>query len=260
MIPVRDIQRAMQPHVLDWITRKLAALSPGNVIRFANELGAKIYLWGTTYGIGINSLELTLFVDNGAEVKVRRPAWDGTVVGRVVTTAGDVAKVATRRESLQLWPLNGAKDTPAAGDVVWALNAGGGPAAIRWKSTGTTVTNRWVQATGSIPMDYASGLSIKMRVKVVDGGASQNLQAWQYYVQICNDAYGDTWNVAAPSAFGSTTIGTAWTTITIATPIMPGGTGAGSHVALNIGPGATAVSWSSDILLGDIWLEYTPSY
>ena len=235
-------------------------MGSGASVGFASETGAKLRLYGTDYGIAINSSELTLYKPTAGAVKVKNDSATGTVVGQVVTTNGDVAPIGSRRVSLQLVPLHGDKASPAAGDVVWAIVGGGGPGAVRWKSTGSSVTNRWVQATGRIPQDYKSGLSIKARLKVVDGGASQDIQNWQIYLQIANDGASDTWNVWSPLSLASTTIGTTWQTIDLTAPTLPGGTGAGSHIAVNFGVGSVGRTWSSDIILGDIWLEYTAVY
>ena len=235
-------------------------MGSGASVGFASETGAKLRLSGTDYGIGLNSGELTLYKPSAGAVKVRNDSVSGTVVGQVVTTNGDISPVGSRRVSLQLVPLHGDKSSPAAGDVVWAIVGGGGPGAVKWKSTGSSVTNRWVQATGRIPQDYKSGLSIKARLKVVDGGTSQDIQNWQIYLQIANDGAADTWNVWSPLSLASITIGTTWQTVELTAPTLPGGTGAGSHVAVNFGVGSVGRTWGSDIILGDIWLEYTSVY
>lgn len=208
-------------------------------------------------GLGVNSTdELNIYVPSGGTVKVRQDTSAGTVLGRVVTTSGDTAKLSTRRVALHLDPQN--QNATGAGNCVWNVMAGGGPAPVRWQA-GTT-TFKWLAYYGQVPSDFTGSLVIKARLKVVDGGSSQNIQNWQSYLDVYMDGEDNTFSVANPDTFGSTSIGTTWQTVTIKSVSMPGSNGAGSNIYGYFGPGANSVTWGSDLLCGGVWAEYTSAY
>lgn len=210
-------------------------------------------------GLGLASTnELNLYIPSGGTVKVRQDSSSGTVIGRVVTTSGDNAKLATRRVPLMLDPQH-QNDTAPAGACVWSVVAGGGGAVVRWKSA-TSQTYRWLAYYGHVPADYTGSLVIKARLKVVDGGSSVNIQNWQSYLDVYMDGEDNSFSVANPDTFGSTSIGTTWQTVTIKSVSMPGSNGAGSNIYGYFGPGGTAVTWGSDVLCGGVWCEYDAAY
>lgn len=166
----------------------------------------------------------------------------------------------TRRAPLQLWPLNGNLDTPGAGDVYWSSNYLAGPATIVWRA-GTGLTYKWVQATGTIPQDFARDLVIKARVKVRAGGSDHDLANWQFYFGIYNDGDGEAWNISGPDTLPSTGVSTVWKTLVLKSiPTLPSTTGPGSYMSCNFGIGANSITTTSDIYLGDLWAEYTAAY
>jgi hypothetical protein len=128
-----------------------------------------------------------------------------------------------------------------------------------WR-TGSGLTNRWVQATGTIPNDFANSLSLKARMKVAAGGSTQNLQNWQLYLGVFNDGDSEVWNIAGPDTFGSLSLGTTWQTITLKNVSMPTAHGVNSYVACAWGIGANSITTTSDIYLGDLYFEYVATY
>lgn len=173
---------------------------------------------------------------------------------------GGGSRALTRKQPLNLWPMQGYKDTPSAGDVHWSINHLAGPATIVWRA-GSNLTYKWVQANGTIPQDFARNLVIKARLKVVTGGSATNLTQWQFYCGIFADGSDETWNVSNPDTLGTNVIGTTWKTITLKSlATLPAGMGAGSYVACNFGIGANTVTLASDIYLADLWMEYDAAF
>ena len=168
---------------------------------------------------------------------------------------GRIAFNRTRRVSMQLAPQHGFTD--GAGNVVYSVAAGGGASAVRFRSTGTGVTYRWLGAWCQVPQDWQSGTTGAVKVRLRAASGTVNIQNWQVYIANNSEGGSEVWNVAGPDTFGSTSIGTNWTTITLKAVTSATLTAAGQHIAVNFGPGANSVTWAADVIVADMWFEYT---
>jgi hypothetical protein len=167
--------------------------------------------------------------------------------------------VVTRRTPLQLIPS--AIDNQTAGNCVFNITAAGaGPASVRWLSTGSNVTNKWLAATGQIPMDYWRPGSIYLKARM-RAAASLSITNWQLYLTTLEDGNGDTWYIAGPDTIATIALTTNYQTIVLKNnPGLPASTKPGSFISVSFGPGGTATSGAHDVYLADMWLEYQSKY
>ena len=171
---------------------------------------------------------------------------------------GRVSFGRTRRVSMQLVPQHGYTD--AAGNVVWTVATAGGPSAVRFRSTGAGVTYRWLAAWCQVPQDWQAGTGGAVKVRLRAASGTVNIQNWQVYIANNSEGGGEVWNVAGPDTFGSTSIGTSWTTLTLKAVTTTTLTAAGQHIAVNFGVGANSVTWAADLIVAELWFEYTSTY
>lgn len=178
---------ALAPHVTH---AGNLVVGPGQVIDFDDALGAKLLLFATTFGIGINSGEVVLYAPPGNNVVVRDGAYNGTLRGQVAlqNAAGKV-------------PAAIAADTAGTASNASALG-GVGPSgyatADRGVPSGAVVMFRRV---GEIPSGWTREAAMDGRFAV---GATQTgaTSFGQTFFEFASDGvtptnYGANWTPAA---------------------------------------------------------------
>lgn len=129
------------------------ALSPGAIIQYHAEVGEKVRLYGGSYGVGVQSGELTLWGSISAALRFRQGGLTGTILGEL-TTSGFKLPSAAPTDNLHATSKQFVEQyvNPRAAKA-WVNFNGTGTVAIRAAHNVSSITDL---GAGTYQMNFAS--------------------------------------------------------------------------------------------------------
>ncbi len=140
------------------------ALSPGAIIQYHAEVGEKVRLYGGSYGVGVQSGELTLWGSISAALRFRQGGLTGTILGEL-TTSGFKLPSAAPTDNLH---ATSKQYVDARGAKAWVNFNGTETVAIRSAHNVSSITDLGVgiyQVNFATPMANANYCALAQSVR-----------------------------------------------------------------------------------------------